>query len=341
MSAPRLETPFPAAPVAPALLEVAPGVRWLRMPLPWSLNHINLWLLDDDEGIALVDTGLGDPASRATWTGLLETLGRPLSRIIATHYHPDHLGNAEWLSGASGAPIHLSMGEYLLAHALHAQTSGFDMASLHAHFRRHGLDEERLAKMAARGNIYRRGVPTLPTSYRRLVDGDRLLIGGRSWQAIAGYGHSPEHISLHCAEAGLLISGDMLLPRITTNISVPAAMPEEDSVGRFLASLERFRPLPADTLVLPAHGLPFRGIPARVDQLFAHHAERDATMLAAMAGSCTAAEFLPVLFPRELDPHQLLFAMGEAIAHLNHLHRRGRLRRIEEAAGPIRYQALT
>lgn len=340
MNQTRLDTPFPAAPTAPELLEVTPGVRWLRMPLPWSLNHINLWLLDDDEGIALVDTGLGDPATRATWTGLLETLGRPISRIIATHYHPDHLGNAEWLSGATGAPIHLSMGEYLLAHALHAQTSGFDMSSLHAHFLRHGLDEERLAKMAARGNIYARGVPTLPTRYRRLVDGDQLEIGGRSWQAIAGYGHSPEHMSLHCAEAGLLISGDMLLPRITTNISVPAAMPEEDSVGRFLASLERFRPLPADTLVLPAHGLPFRGIPARVDQLFAHHAERDATMLEAMQDFCSAADLLPVLFPRELDSHQLLFAMGEAIAHLNHLHQQGLVHRIEEASGLIRYQAL-
>ncbi|PLK50742.1 MBL fold metallo-hydrolase [Uliginosibacterium sp. TH139] len=335
-----IEYPFTLAPEAPALLEVAAGVRWLRMALPWSLNHINLWLLDDGEGVALVDTGLGDPPSRGLWTAVLEQLGRPLTKIIATHYHPDHLGNAEWLSAATGAPIWISMAEYLLAHALHAQTSGFDMASQHAHFQRHGLDADRLAKMNARGNIYRRGVPTLPSRYRRLIDGDVLEIGGRGWHAIAGYGHSPEHIALHCAEAGLLISGDMLLPRISTNISVPAAMPEEDSVGRFLSSLERFRPLPADTLVLPAHGLPFRGIPARVDQLVAHHAERDATMLAAMRKCRSAAELLPVLFPRELDPHQLMFALGEAIAHLNHLCRQGRAQRIEEAEGLIRYQAL-
>ncbi len=335
-----LSYPFTLAPEAPALLEVAAGVHWLRLALPWSLNHINLWLLDDGAGVALVDTGLGDPPTRGLWMTVLEQLGRPITKIIATHYHPDHLGNAEWLSAATGAPIWISMGEYLLAHALHAQTSGFDMSSLHTHFRRHGLDEERLEKMAARGNVYRRGVPTLPSQYRRLIDGDSLEIGGRHWQAIAGYGHSPEHIALHCAEAGLLISGDMLLPRISTNISVPAAMPEEDSVGRFLHSLERFRPLPADTLVLPAHGLPFRGIPARVDQLVAHHAERDATMLAAMQECRSAAELLPVLFPRELDSHQLMFALGEAIAHLNHLCRQGRARRIEEADGLIRYQAL-
>ncbi|MEN3110694.1 MBL fold metallo-hydrolase [Uliginosibacterium paludis] len=334
----NLSHPFPAAPQAPETLEVAPGVKWLRLALPWALDHINLWLIRDGAAWALVDTGLGDDATRALWPQILQALGRPLSRIIATHYHPDHLGNAQWLAAQTGAAIHMSFGEYLLAHALHSQSAGYDMASFHEHFRRHGLDSERLARMEARGNIYRRGVPELPAQFVRLLEGDRLRIGGRNWTAIAGHGHSPEHISLHCPEAGVLISGDMLLPRITTNISVPAAMPEEDAVARFLASLQKFRTLPAETLVLPAHGLPFRGMHARLDQLFTHHDERDASMLAALDTPRSAAELLPVLFPRPLDTHQLLFAMGEAIAHLNHLWRRDRLKRLEDSDGNILYQ---
>lgn len=340
MSVQTLVYPFPEAPSGIARIEVAPGVHWLRFALPWSLNHINLWLLDDGDAVCVVDTGLGDPPSRGLWTELIATLGRPVSRIIVTHYHPDHLGNADWLARATGAPIWLALGEYLLAHAVHAQTSGFDAASMLAHFRRHGLDATRLATMEARGNVYRRGVPTLPAQHQRLLDGDLLRIGGRDWQAIAGYGHSPEHISLYCAEAALLISGDMLLPRITTNISVSAALPDEDSVGRFLASLRRFELLAADTLVLPAHGLPFRGVHARVGQLFAHHAERDNTLLQALATPQSAAELLQTLFTRELDAHQLMFAMGEAIAHLNHLWQRGALQRIEENDEPLRYQIL-
>lgn len=338
MPMPTLESPFATPPEAPAILQVAPGVHWLRLALPWALNHINLWIIEDGAGYALVDTGLGDETTRTLWPKILAAQNRPLTQIIATHYHPDHLGNAQWLSALTGAPVHMAFGEYLLAHALHSQSAGYDIASFHTHFHRHGLDEERLARMEARGNIYRRGVPELPQHFRRIIAGDTLTIGGRNWTTIAGYGHSPEHISLYCAEAGVLISGDMLLPRITTNISVPAAMPEEDAVGRFLDSLQQFRPLPVDTLVLPAHGLPFRGIHARLDQLTAHHDERDATMLAALDTPRHAAELLPVLFPRPLDAHQLLFAMGEAIAHLNHLWRRGHLQRFEDTDGTIRFQ---
>ncbi|MDQ7990677.1 MAG: MBL fold metallo-hydrolase [Candidatus Dactylopiibacterium sp.] len=328
-----LDFPF-AAPPAPATPQaVAPGVFWLRLALPWALDHINLWLIEDDAGYALVDTGLGDAPTRALWTELLARLDRPLTRLIATHYHPDHLGNAAWLSARCGAPLHMAFGEYLLAHALHAQTGGHDLAAMLAHFRRHGLDEDSLAALAARGNIYRRGVPELPTHFHRLADGDQLRTGAHTWRAIVGHGHSPEHIALHSDSAGVLISGDMLLPRITPNIAVTAAMPDEDALGRFLGSLRRFEPLPADTLVLPAHGLPFRGLHARTDQLHAHHAERDATMIAALQTEQSAAGLLPVLFPRALDRHQLMFALGEAIAHLNHLWHRGLVERRENDGG--------
>lgn len=336
----KLHHPHPAAPQPGTMIEVAPGIRWLRLALPWSLDHINLWLLDDDEGLILVDTGVGDEASRTVLSNILAAETRPLRRILATHYHPDHLGNAEWLSRQYNAPVWMASAEFLLAHALYHQLEGYDVEAMLAHFRQHGLDEHRLSRLAARGNVYRRGVPTLPRQHGRLADGDVIRIAGLPWRCIAGQGHSPEHIALHCADLGILISGDMLLPRITTNVAVPAATPCDDAVGRFLASIDRFAALPANTLVLPAHGLPFTGIHARIGQLHAHHAERDATMRTALATPCCAADLLETLFRRELDPHQVMFAMSEAIAHLNHLWQSGGARRIEDASGLIRFQAI-
>ena len=338
MSQATLHYPDTTTPERLELRAVAPGIRWLRMALPWSLNHINLWLIDDGEGVAIVDTGLGNEDCRAQWDAVLAELDKPVSKIIVTHFHPDHLGNADWLAQRLGVSIWMSTGEYLLAHALYNQTSGYDVPSMLAHFQRHGLDAARLDALAERGNVFRRGVPTLPYTYRRLIHDDILRVGQHDWRAIAGYGHSHEHIALYCHDLRVLISGDMLLPRITTNISVPATLPEEDSIGRFLGSLRHFDVLPAETLVLPAHGLPFQGIQGRVTQLFQHHEDRDQLLLETLAEPRSAAEVLSTLFPRELDNHQLMFALGEAIAHLNHQWVKGATRRIELADGVIRYQ---
>ncbi|WP_018608492.1 MBL fold metallo-hydrolase [Uliginosibacterium gangwonense] len=338
MQTTTLSHPHPCPPAPGCTLEVAPGVHWLRLALPWSLDHINLWLLEDGAGLCLVDTGLGDEPTRTQLDQVFAARTCPLGRIIATHYHPDHLGNAEWLAQRSGAEVWMATGEYLLAQALFHQTPGHDVAAMLAHFRLHGLDEVRLERLAARGNVFRRGVPTLPAHYNRLADGDVITIGGRRWRCIVGYGHSPEHIALYCDEARLLISGDMLLPRITTNVAVPASSPNEDAVGRFLASIDRFADLPADTLVLPAHGLPFVGVHARIGQLHAHHQERDATMQTALEQACCAADLLSTLFRRELDPHQVMFAMSETIAHLNHLWQNGGARRFDDH-GRLRFQA--
>lgn len=341
MSPGSLRYPCPTPPEAGTWLTVAPGVHWLRLALPWSLDHINLWRLDDASGACLVDTGLGDDASRAALDHALAATGQPLTRIIATHYHPDHLGNAAWLSQRNGAPIWMSTSEFLLAHALFHALGPYSVDAMLAHFRAHGLDEPRLARLAARGNVYRRGVPSLPALHHRLAAGDVMRINGHAWRCIAGQGHSPEHIALHCEALGVLISGDMLLPRITPNVAVPAATPYDDAVGRFLDSIDRFAELPADTLVLPAHGLPFVGLHGRIGQLHAHHAERDATMREALAEPRSAADLLETLFRRELDPHQVMFAMSEAIAHLNHLWHRGGARRFDDADGRIRFQTTT
>jgi glyoxylase-like metal-dependent hydrolase (beta-lactamase superfamily II) len=350
----QIEYPFDQLPEPGAALAVADGVHWLRMPLPFALDHINLWLLEDGAGLVAVDTGIAlDPVKEA-WRAVLAgggenpapqghflrgaLAGRCLTKQIVTHFHPDHLGLAAWLEAETGAPLWMTQGEYLTAHLVAAGLAPFGVATMLEFFRAHGLDAERLAALEKRGNAYRRGVPAIPATFHRLAAGDRLAIGGRDWRVIVGHGHAPEHASLYCESLGVLIAGDMLLPRISTNVSVFAANPEGDPLGLFLDSIARLTTLPADTLVLPSHGRPFRGLHARVAQLRTHHEERCADLLAACAARPhSAAELLPVLFGRPIeDAHQTMFAMGEAIAHLNHLEKRRRLERQIEN-GIIRY----
>lgn len=337
MTTNEIEYPFPDLPAAGTASAIAPGINWIRMPLPFALDHINLWLLDDRDGMTAVDTGFGLGPIMARWSEILEADPRPLSRIIVTHCHPDHLGLATWLAARNGAPIHMTQGEYLGGHALWHQLPGYSVADMILQFRRHGLDEPRLAALSERGNGYRRGVPEMPSSYHRLFDGELITIGKHQWQVIVGYGHAPEHASLYCESLGVLISGDMLLPRISTNVSVYAATPNDDPLGWFLDSLRRINHLPDDTLVLPSHGKPFRGIRARVEQLIEHHRERCAALLNECGTARSAGELLGTLFPRELDTHQVMFAMGEAIAHLNHLEKQGELRKVEDDDASIRF----
>jgi glyoxylase-like metal-dependent hydrolase (beta-lactamase superfamily II) len=319
-------------------LDVVPGLKWLRMPLPFALDHINLWLLADGESWTAVDCGYGDAATRALWERhFRETLaGKPIGHVIATHYHPDHLGNAAWLAARWDCKVAVPQAEYLTAHAVADERAGYGAAATSALFRMHGLTDEHIAALEARGNQYRRGVPELPGAYQRLLAGDDVAIGAERWRVIPGYGHSPEHAALYCATSNVLISGDMLLPKISTNVSVWPVEPDGDPLGRFLASLDAFTRLPSKTLVLPSHGLPFVGIRTRVEQLRAHHVARLAELEAAASSPVTAAQMLPVLFRRTLDVQQRFFAMGEAIAHLNHLWHKGRLAR-SSADGVLRF----
>ena len=335
--------PHPEAPAIGERREVAPGVFWLRMPLPFQLDHINLWLLRDGDGWTLIDTGFPDDGVRQAWEELLPTLDGPLRHLVVTHFHPDHLGLASWLMARTGARLSMSAAEFLTAHAVWHEVGGHGAHFMVEQFRRHGLDEARLARFATRGSGYRQAVPELPEHFCRLMAGEALAIDGRSWRIIVGHGHAPEHVSLYCAELGVLISGDMLLPRISTNISVFAATPDADALGWYLASLDALAAeIPAQTLVLPSHGLPFHGVQARVAALHAHHDDR----LRALENSCeqapqSAADLLGILFQRELDTHQTMFAMGEAIAHLNHLERAGRLAGCAGADGVVRYSRPT
>ena len=334
-----LDHPWAEPPTPGTTLTVAPGIRWLRMPLPFALNHINLWLLDDGAGYTVVDTGLGLPDTRALWERIFanELGGKPITRVIATHFHPDHFGNAGWLTERWGTDLWCTQAEYMAAQLACSRDDGAT-ALRHDHYRRHGIGVEALARLRERGNHYPGLVPTLPVSYRCMRDGDRVTIGGHAWQVMVVLGHAPEHASLWRADANVLISGDQVLPKITTNVSVWADKPYDDPLRLYLDSLARFRPLPADALVLPSHGLPFRGLHARLDALRAHHGARLAETLDALGEPRTAAELIPVLFRRALDTHQLSFAIGEALAHLNYLEADGGITRTLDTDGVERFR---
>ena len=336
-----LKYPFANHPEPGEAREVAPGVRWVRMPLPFVLDHVNVWLLDDVDGLTIVDTGIGGVQSvHDLWEHLLSgpCAGRVIRRIIVTHCHPDHFGLARWLQERTGAPVWVTQGEFLLAYAWWGQLPGHNVDSMLRFFHKHGLDQDIMDRLAGRGPTYNKRVPTLPEEYERMLDGDTLAVGGNAWRVMVGHGHSPEHAALYCPALNALIAGDMILPRISTNISVLSTTPNADPLRMFLDSLSRYATaLPRDTLVLPAHGRPFFGLATRAAALHAHHRERCAELLAAAETPKTAAQLLPVLFPRQLDAHQTIFAMGEAIAHLNYLCHAGKLTGVEGDDGIVHF----
>ena len=338
-------------PVAGATQEIAPGVLWLRMGLPFALNHINLWLVEDEfetdagavHGWTAIDCGISDPATRASWEEIFasQLRGLPIVRVLVTHCHPDHVGLADWLCRRWQAPLWMSAGEYSFARMMSAGLPGVDGTAMYPHFERHGLNDPAMrAQLQDRKNYYTSLVPAVPHAYTRLQDRQSIRIGAHDWRIITGFGHAPEHVSLYCAGLGLLISGDMVLPRISTNVSVFAVEPESNPVQLFLDSLQKYADLPVDTLVLPSHGRPFRGLHVRIAQLGEHHAERLAEVWQACTVPRSAVEIVPVMFQRALDGHQLTFAIGEALAHLHQLWFAKKLRRTLDADGVIRFQHI-
>ncbi|MEQ8967676.1 MAG: MBL fold metallo-hydrolase [Azospirillaceae bacterium] len=335
-----LDFPFPEPELATDPVAVAAGLWRLRLPLPFRLDHVNVWLIEEAGGTwSLVDTGFGDAATADLWETLgADTLGPgTLARILVTHFHPDHAGQAGSLAARHGAPLWMSRGEWAFGRMLSLDDTD-DLARRGAAFyRRAGMPEAAVAAMVERGNPYRKAVRPIPASFRRLADGDRLTLGGAEWTVLTAAGHSPEHVLLHCPAMGVLIAGDQVLPKISPNIAVWPSEPEAEPLSAYLASLERLRALPADTLVLPSHGPPFRGLHARLDALAAHHAERLEAARAVCARPASVAEATAALFRRELDRHEIVFAYGEALAHLRHLEEAGRLVREIDGAGVLRF----
>jgi len=336
-----LKYPFPHTPESGQVLEVAEGLGWLRMPLPLALDHINLYLLDDGDGWWVVDTGIGGSTVQQLW---LEVFRRPMADlpikgVVATHMHPDHIGQAGWLCERFQAPLYMTFGEYFSARSFVGMTADDLDWTTQLYFRRAGMDDGFLEQMKANWQGMKGIVEPLPGSYVRLREGDVLTIGGRRWRVVVGRGHSPEHACLFCEEDRLLLSGDQIIPRITSNVSVMPSEPDADPLADWLESLGRLQELlPADTLVLPAHNTPFFGVQARLRQLQAHHADHLSAVETACLAPRTLVELLPVLFSRPLEGPVLNMALGECLSHVNYLLRRGRLQR-QEQSGVYYYRA--
>jgi len=354
-SAQALPLDYPLADQLPEpgqVLKVAPGVLWLRMGLPFALDHINLWLLRDQlpdpartgvlqEGWTVVDCGIDNEATRKAWLTIEkeDLQGLPILRVLVTHMHPDHMGLAHWLCERWNAPLWMSTGEYQSAVLAQSGVSNFGGEPTMQFYAAHGWNkQEDLLQIKARVGYYPGMVPQVPQAYVRLMADDTVTIGGQDWRCISGFGHSPEHMALHNAQSQILISGDMLLPSISTNVSVYAQEPQGNALQLFLDSLTKMQHLPDSTLVLPSHGRPFKGAARRIAQLRAHHDERLSELLqACTAQALSAHDALPALFKRPLNVHQTTFAMGESVAHLHMLWLSGQLRRELGADGIYRF----
>lgn len=315
------------------LHEVATGVFWLRMPMPFSLNHINLWVLDGGDHWVLVDTAIPASSCKEVWRGVLEKLQaeKPVRRLICTHYHPDHIGLAGWICRKTGATLSMTQTEYLMARMLLSDQRDAPPEVAIRFSEKAGYSEEKLDEMRKEGwGRFARAIYPLPDSYVRLVEGEVLRIGERDWRIVVGSGHTPEHACLVDDAGKLMISGDQVLPRITSNISVHLTEPMANPLGDWLASIEKLRALPKDLFVLPAHGFPFRELHERLDQLEEDHLTKlDQLQHFLSEKPRRAVDTFSVLFGRPVDDREFGMATGEALAHLRWLEAAGRASRAE------------
>lgn len=336
---------FEDAPAPGGVREIVPGVLWLRMPLPMALDHINLYLLEDDDGWWIVDTGIAIGNTQSLWETLFESevlRGKPVKAVVSTHFHPDHTGMAGWLCERWRVPFYMTEAEYLSGVLFSRTEKEHFTWTSERYYTRAGYTPAQVAR--ARDNFGGFGayISPMPTAYRRLSDGQALTVGGRRWRVVVGRGHSPEHACLYCGALNILLSGDQVIPRITSNVSVTGTEPEGNPLKEWLKSHEHFLDtLPADTLVLPAHNAPFHGLHERLRFLIEHHEDHLVALEeACLEGQPTAMDLLPVMFQRELDESQIGLAVGECVAHLNYLVQRGQLARTEDEAGHFRYRSV-
>ncbi|MEM7766881.1 MAG: MBL fold metallo-hydrolase [Pseudomonadota bacterium] len=324
-------------------LEIVPGLHWVRMPLPFSLKFINLWLIDDGESWTIIDTGMPLDDTKTAWRKIFaEKLdGKPVTRVIVTHMHPDHVGNAGWLTRKfPGAELFMSRLEYISCRMLVADTGREVPQAGTEFYRRAGWSDSELELYKTRFGGFGRGVSRMPDRYKRLSDGDTIDLGGETWSVMIGRGHSPEHACLYCPSRNILISGDQILPRISSNISVFPTEPDANPLAEWLESCERLREdLPEDVLVLPAHNEPFRGAHRRLTHLIDGHEVALTRLLRKLKTPQRVVDTFTSLFARKIEGDTIGMATGEAVAHLNLLMARGLVKRTTGEDGVDRYVA--
>ena len=342
----ELNYPYADHPTPGTTQEVVDGVRWLTMPMPGSLSHINLYLLEDRGGWWVVDTGLSLKETSQWWREVFqhELGGRPVKGVICTHMHPDHIGQSKMITDEYRCPLYMTRTEYYQARALANTAPGHHTTWLGVDFyTRAGMPRSYLEELAnAWGQRRSQGMamPEMPSGFHRLEDGDVLTIGHHDWRIVVGSGHSPEHACLYCAALKVMISGDQILPIITSNVSVHPNEPDANPLKVWMESHDRFLSTPDDTLVLPAHNLPFLGIRKRLRDLISHHEDRMLAIEEHCVEPALARDLLPVLFARKLDPRQMMMALGEAIAHLHLLMHRNRIERTLHEDGQYRFTSI-
>lgn len=333
--------PWETPPAEGEAIEIAPGVLWLRMPLPMRLDHVNCYALDDGDSWTIVDTGFDSRRTRAAWQTLLSgpLVGKPVTRIIATHHHPDHIGLAGWFQ-AHGAELVTTRTAWLMARMLVLDEQPLPSPETLTFWRSAGMDAAIYdQRMQERPFNFADCVHPLPLGYTRIAEGDRLQVGGRDWLVRIGHGHAPEHATLWQEDGDLILGGDQLLPGISANLGVYATEPGADPVADWMASCTRLQPhADARHLVLPGHKLPFTGLPLRLRQMIDNHHGALARLSEFLDTPRTAAECFPPLFAREIGEGEYGLALVEAVAHLNHLHELGAVTRTRRDDGAWLWQ---
>jgi glyoxylase-like metal-dependent hydrolase (beta-lactamase superfamily II) len=342
LSAPRrLQFIATEPPQTGEAVSVAPGVRWCRIPLPIDLNHINVWLIDHEDGCVVVDTGMGGSNGEEAWLSLEATIlsRTPLRGVFVTHFHPDHIGLARWLQQRYRVPVWTSSRTAEQLADFNSADPASAAVQAERFFASNGVTDRSVAPSLSPARFVRMtsGMPDVSAT---VSDGGLLSWGGQTWRALATNGHAEGHLCLHEPTLGVLISGDQVLPTISPNVGMTWRSRDRNPLQSFLDSLERLHRLPKDTLVLPSHGVPFHGLQSRVEDLRAHHEEQLDNVVRACAQPKTAVEILPVMFRRSLEGMHLFLAMAEALAHLEYLVGAKRLNREDDASGVIRYVAL-
>lgn len=324
---------------------VAEGVYWVRMSIPIpGLDFINLWLIEDGDGWTIVDTGIKSKRITAWWEEIFASAlvgGRPVKRVICTHFHTDHLGQAGWLTERWGCMLWMTLGEWAFGRTMALDITDKVPEDVVDHYRRIGYSEDMLSALRERGfNRVVKMMTPIPRAFRRLTHDQRFKIGSNTWRVIVGRGHSPEHAALFCENLNVLISGDQILPAITPHIGVYPAEPDANPLALYLETLDNFRGLPDDVLILPAHGDPFRNLHARINYLQDHHRYRLKALLVAATDWMTVRDLLPALFHRPLREEDMSLAFSEAISHIHMQIGRGRMQRRMGDDGVYQYRAV-